>query len=119
VFDDAASLALIDLEEGHEVGREIVVFPDPVPVRKAFHVAELGADVLICGGISRPLERMVSSRGVRVIPRICGSVDDVTAAFLHGGALEAHFSMPGARRACRRRFRGHGEAGSGIRRRRR
>ena len=99
VFDDALALVLIDMEGGSEVSRRTVVLEDPVPVRRALKLTDLGVDVLICGAISRSLERMVAARGVKIIQRICGSADEVIGAFLQGDEIENRYSMPGA---CRR-----------------
>ncbi len=99
VFDDATALMLIDMEGGAEVSRRTVDLTDPAPVRRALKLTDLAVDLLICGAISRSLERMVSARGVKVIQRICGSVDEVIGAFLEGDEIETLYRMPGT---CRR-----------------
>ena len=58
-------------------------------------VAEFGADVLICGAISRPLDAMLSSAGVEVIPQTCGPVEDVLKAFISGRLTEQPFELDG------------------------
>lgn len=105
VFDVARRLVLVDIENEREVKRTEKVLEEPELATRARRVAELGADVLICGAISRPLEAMLLSAGVEVIPQTCGPVEDVIRAFASGQLTEQAFVIPGC---CghRRRFRG-------------
>ena len=100
----------MDIENTREVHRTEEVLEEAELVARARRVAELGADVLICGAISRPLEAMLLSTGVEVIPQTCGPVEDVLRAFVSGQLSEQAFVIPGC---CghRRRFcggRSHG-----------
>jgi len=105
VFDVARRLPLVDIEDKREVRRTEELLEESELVSRARRVAELGADVLICGAISRPLEAMLLSAGVEVIPQTCGPVEDVIRAFVSGQLTEQAFVIPGC---CghRRRFRG-------------
>ena len=116
VFDAARRLVLVDVEDGREVRRTEQGLEEPEPARRARRVAELGVDVLICGAISRPLEAMLLSAGVEVVPQTCGQAEDVLRTFLSGELTEEAFLMPGC---CGRRRRFHGgrsEVGPGLRR---
>lgn len=105
VFDVAKRLLLVDIENEREVRRTEEVLEEPELAARARRVAELGADVLVCGAISRPLEAMLLSTGVEVIPQTCGPVEDVLGAFILGQLTEQAFVIPGC---CghRRPFRG-------------
>jgi predicted Fe-Mo cluster-binding NifX family protein len=80
------------------------------PIDKAKRIIALGAEVLICGAISWPLELMLESAGVMVMSNLCGMVDDVISAFIAGRLPDQAFLMPGCtghgrrhrHRACRR-----------------
>ena len=98
VFDAARRLVLVDIEQGREVYRTEQALEEPELGRRARRVAELGVDVLICGAISRPLEAMLWSVGVEVIPQICGPVEEVLRAFMLGELSEETFVMPGGTR---------------------
>jgi predicted Fe-Mo cluster-binding NifX family protein len=111
VFDVAGNLLLVDAQDGREARREEAPVGPSGLAARAKRVAELGTDVLICGAISRPLEAMLASEGVRVIPQTCGPVEEVLRAFLSGQLTEQAFLMPGC---CGRRHRFRG----GRRRRR-
>ncbi|NQT38682.1 MAG: NifB/NifX family molybdenum-iron cluster-binding protein [Planctomycetes bacterium] len=108
VFDVARRLLLVDIENEHEVRRTEEVLEEPELAARARRVAELGADTLVCGAISRPLESMLLSTGVEVIPQTCGPVEDVLRAFISGQLTEQAFVIPGC---CghRRRLRGGGD----------
>ena len=95
VFDAARRLLLVDIENGREVRRTEQTVEEPELGPRARRVAESGADVLICGAISRPLEAMLLSAGVGVIPQTCGPVEDVLKAFISGKLTEQAFVMPG------------------------
>lgn len=110
VFDVAASLLLVEIDGTGEVGRQEVPLTAVDPTKRAQQVAQLPADVLICGAISWPLELALNSAGVQVISQICGQVDEVMRSFLLGDLENDAFRMPGccgrrrrARRGQRRR----------------
>ncbi len=106
VFDAARRLLLVDIEDGCEVGRTVEVLNKSQHlVPRISRVAELHADVLICGAVSRPLEAMLISAGVEFIPQTCGQVEEVLKAFVSGKLTGDAFVMPGC---CgqRRQFRG-------------
>ncbi len=104
VFDVAGHLLLLDVQEGKEIRREEIAVETLELFARVKQLTELGTNLVICGGISWPLERMLVSTGVRVIPQTCGPVEEVLRAFLAGQLTEQAFLMPGC---CgrRRQFR--------------
>ena len=104
VFDAARRLLLVDIENGREVRRIEQTLEEPELGPRARRVAKFGVDVLICGAISRPLEALLVSAGVEVIPQTCGPVEDVLKAFVSGRLTEQAFVMPGC---CGRQQRLH------------
>ena len=103
VFDTAGHLLMVDVQDGREVRREEKRrAKTDLPARTAEFLS-CGADVLICGAISAPLQFKIAASGVRVIAFLCGTVDEVLGAFLNGTLADPVFAMPGCRR---RRWRG-------------
>ena len=100
VFDVAKRLLLVTLEGDGEVSREEAAIEETQPMARAKRITQLGVDVLICGAISMPLEAMLVSGGVRVIPHTCGTVEDIVLAFASGQLTDETFLMPGC---CGRR----------------
>jgi predicted Fe-Mo cluster-binding NifX family protein len=109
VLDSSSDLLLIDVDAGHEVRREERQLPTKNPLARALEIADFGVETVICGAISAPMEARLVSNGVRVIGFICGTVDEVLQAFLHGDLARPAFAMPG----CQGR---RGKGGKGMRR---
>jgi len=105
VFDVAKHLIVAEFVEGREARREEVALEEASLAGRVRRLVDLGADVLICGAISRPLEATLAAAGVRVVPQTCGPVEEVLKAFASGRLTEKTFLMPGC---CgrRRRLRG-------------
>ncbi len=98
VFDASDSIVVIDIERGHERRRDNFRLASHDPVRRAQELAGLGADVVLCGAVSRTLESALIGAGIRVKGFICGDLDTLVEAFLAGKLSDACFQMPGANR---------------------
>jgi predicted Fe-Mo cluster-binding NifX family protein len=108
VFDEACRLLLVEV-----IGGE-ASFTHELPVRRldvVAMVAELGADVVVCGAISRDLEERLLANGIEVVAEVRGAVPEVTRAYLDGSLGQPRFSMPGThgRRRRPRRPRARGD----------
>jgi predicted Fe-Mo cluster-binding NifX family protein len=99
VFDVAARLLVIDVEEGREIARRVIPLGRPNRAARADRVAGLDIDVLVCGTITRSLEQMLTATGVRVMPLVCGPVDRVARLIMTGARLPREHVMPGHRQA--------------------
>ena len=102
MLDVARQFVLVDVDANNEPRQHEVRVEKTDLVARAKRIAELGSDVLVCGAVSWPLESMLISAGVRVIPNTCGRVEDVLAAFVEGKLNERAFLMPGCTAQCRR-----------------
>lgn len=107
VLDVAGALLLVDVDRGQVTSRQGVTLEEENPLGRAKRIRELDINVLICGAISWPLERALTSAGIDVIAQICGEVDQVVMAFLTGQLDQEAYLMPGCcglkrrmRRAC-------------------
>jgi predicted Fe-Mo cluster-binding NifX family protein len=95
VFDVSDNLYLIQCAEGRELRREKTILNQQDLFRRAREVVRLEIQVLICGAISYPLERVLAAAGVRVIGFTCGDLEEVIGAFLNGSLTRPCFRMPG------------------------
>jgi predicted Fe-Mo cluster-binding NifX family protein len=95
VLDSARCFLLVTPRSDGALIRRKMHIADADPVTKAKHIVELGGRILICGAVSWPLEAMLHSAGIRVIPNTCGPLEDVMAAFFTGDLNERAFLMPG------------------------
>ena len=103
VFDVAERVLVIDINDGDEIARHEEIISTVTYQQRSKRLHELGVDSLICGAISKPLEVLLLSSGIQVIPLTCGPVDAVIRTFISRGLSERDFLMPGC---CRRRQRG-------------
>ena len=107
VLDVARIFLLVDNDgDGRETQREFLIENTQVTTR-AKKIVEIGTQVLICGAISWPLEALLVSAGVHVIPNTCGMVDEVIETFLSGQFTKQAFLMPGCCGKRRRRQNRH------------
>ena len=95
VFDTAGHLLLVDVDGTRELQRCESVLADTRLPRRVSRLVELGVDVLICGGVSRPLLSMVTGAGIRAVPWVAGNVQEVLDAYLGGQLPGPRFQMPG------------------------
>ena len=95
VFDVARNVLVVDIADGVEQARRETHFDIEGPQARANRLAEIGADALICGAISWPLEMAVSAAGIEVFPQNCGDIEQVLAAFTDGRLHQGAFLMPG------------------------
>ncbi len=102
VFDVAGHLLLVDVEDNRETHREEKRLVKTEFSARAAEVLGYDADILICGAISAPLQLRIAASGIQVIAFICGTVDEVLAAYLRGQLASPAFVMPGCRRWRRR-----------------
>lgn len=104
VFDEASRILLVDISENRERHRQ----EEPLLARNPFHRAQLlptlGVDLLICGTVSQTQRAALDSAGIRIIPHICGPMEEVIVAFLDGKIENGALRMPGCGK--RKRLRG-------------
>jgi predicted Fe-Mo cluster-binding NifX family protein len=110
VFDEASRILLVDISNKQEQRRREESLVVQNPFERARMLPSLGVDLLICGMISQTQQTALASTGVRIIPHICGSMEDVIAAFLDGRIENGALRMPGCGRQKRLRNRRHNAA---------
>jgi predicted Fe-Mo cluster-binding NifX family protein len=99
VFDAAARLLLVCVEDGLEVSRCELMVREERWDSIAIHLTKLGVTTLICGAISQPLACMLDHLGIEVIADVCGEVDQIVHAFIEGNLGHPRFLLPGCRKA--------------------
>ena len=112
VFDTAARLLVVDLDDGGERARDEIALTAEFPPHRVRRLVELGVDTLICGAVSNPLGTLVVSAGITLIPFVSGQVDEVLGAFMAGRLDDTGYLMPGCG-GGRRRWAGRCGRGAG------
>ena len=95
VFDFAHRVIVVQDDEAHEQARYRYELPEESMSSRAERLRELGVNVLICGAISNPLEKMVTGLGIILVPWRCGLIEEVLIAYFSGTLQNPRFSMPG------------------------
>lgn len=95
VFDAADELLIIDNTMGVEPEPSRALWREDTLIARTTRIRELGVQVLICGALSGAVERMLEAAGIRVIPFIRGTVDEVFDAFCRGNLKGKRFFLPG------------------------
>jgi predicted Fe-Mo cluster-binding NifX family protein len=118
VFDSATRLVVVEIVRGRAQDRSEWPLIACDPTRRAAELLQSGANVLICGAISWPMEIAVRSAGIQIVAQICGQVEEVLNAFLEDRLSDSAFLMPGCC-GLRRRYRSdydrhHRDKGSSI-----
>lgn len=98
VFDVARQVLLVETGLGRIVCQSQETLPGDDPGAKASRLSDLGVTTLVCGAVSRFLQRLVASHGITVVPFVAGDLREVVDAWIKGG-LGDDFAMPGC---CRR-----------------
>ena len=98
VLDFSDCLLVVDYESGVIRNRSMVSFAGATMVEKVARLRELGIQVLLCGAISRSMERMIVASGIKTIPFLRGRVNDVINAYFAGRMFGQDFMLPGCPR---------------------
>ncbi len=95
VLDSCERLLVIDIEKESEIERK-EFFLDDLPLSERLKALErLQVAVVICGGISETLYKLLQTHNIESIHGIAGDVDEVIRAFCGNRLKEDQFCMPG------------------------
>ena len=104
-FGHTEQFKLYNVEDGKIVSSEVVGTNGTGHGALAGLLRELGADVLICGGIGGGARQALAEAGVLLYGGVSGSADEAAAAFLSGSlkfepAAECHHHEHGEGHSC-------------------
>lgn len=94
VFDEARKVRVVDVDISRGCTTSDTIRTLKIG-RSAVSLSRLGVNLLICSAISTPLEAVLKSSGVDVVPDVCGRVDDILKAIISGDTSLADFRAPG------------------------
>ena len=95
LFDCARMLLIVDIVDRTETSRHFEPFHYESPFSRAAKLSDLGIEILICGAASNMFANMIEIQGIRVIPFVAGSVDEVLDGYLTNGLCDSKLRMPG------------------------
>jgi len=97
LFDCAGMLLIVDIVDRKKTGRYFEPFHCESPFSRASKLSALEIEVLICGAVSNLFANIIETHGIRIIPFVAGTVDEVLDAYLTGGLCDSKFRMPGCK----------------------
>lgn len=95
VLDFAVRFLVVEFNGSQETGRREVLIGESHWVALARGICELGAQTLVCGAISQPLEMKLEKSGVQIISHVCGEVNGVLKAWIGGALDRPEYALPG------------------------
>jgi predicted Fe-Mo cluster-binding NifX family protein len=95
VCDFSSHLLLFDVMGDEVKNRFFIPFETGIMTTRVNQLEVLGVEVLLCGAISRPMERMIRASGVELIPNLRGSIEEIIKAYQDGCLSDARFTLPG------------------------
>ncbi len=105
LFDSAGSIRIIDLVDGKIDSQVEKSMKELSFFQRLNCLLSLRTEVIICGAISRPLNDLLVSSGIKVIPWIKGEIPEILSAFHEGRLENSNFIMPGQCMKKRCQFR--------------
>lgn len=108
-FDCAYRFMIVTAENNAVTNLETISFHSINPMQRINELVSADIDTLICGAINEFTFRMITEKGIDIIPWIIGPVDEVLDLFMKGELRAGESFFPDGRRMCRRiRFGGGG-----------
>ena len=99
LFDASSRILIADIDNDGILNSIEVEISSGSEQARISALVDNKVDVLICGGISRVMEEMVLSRGIKLVSGIKGSVNRIMNIIIEGGRFDTpSFTMPGCRR---------------------
>jgi len=95
VCDFSCRMLVFDVMGNEVKNRSFIPFETGMMPERVNQLEVLGIEVLLCGAISRALERMIRASGVKVIPCLRGPIEEVIGAYLEGSLSDPRFRLPG------------------------
>ena len=95
VFDDADDLLIIETTGKGLHTEARLRCAGGTTIERANQLITLSVDLLICGAISCPLQRMIEVSGISIIPFVRGNAEEIFDAFCRKSLGDPRFSLPG------------------------
>jgi len=95
VADSARQILVVDAGNNMILDRRTESFESESVFHRAKMIADLGAEIFICGAISDFFSSLLEGNGIRLISFICGEVEEVLCAYFGNSLHCPEFMMKG------------------------
>lgn len=112
-MDVASKYAIYETIDGVVNQRSDIAIAATGELQRVEKLKELGVTTIICGAVSGCVARMIAEKGIRLLPMIYGSIDEIVELYLSDTLLPYDQAQSGhACRSRQRRGRCSGRGGS-------
>jgi len=95
VFDTCTRVILVDIENNREIDRKELYLDSLSLTERMTLLLKSGVSVVICGGISDVMEKMIVGKNIDVIGNITGEIETVLKGYLARELGRPQFQLPG------------------------
>ena len=88
-FDFASKVLVATVDGRQVVERETYSLINLNPIRRSSLLADLGVNIILCGGISSFSQRLINANAIKIIPMVQGDVEEVLDLFIKGNLHSA------------------------------
>ena len=97
VFDSCTRILVIDVQGKREIDREAIYLDSLTIAERVPILRRLKPSVVICGGISEEMDRILDLLDIHLVQGVAGNVDEVVEAYLLNRIDDPLYCMPGFR----------------------
>jgi predicted Fe-Mo cluster-binding NifX family protein len=108
VFDSAQMLLISEIENSKVIKRKYTTFNPESSQQLADLLNQQNVSVLICGAISEAPANIIETCGIKLIPFISGSAEDVLQLYAQSNSIIPSYLMPGCNHKCKRQLKNKG-----------
>lgn len=108
VFDSAQMLLISEIENSKVIKRKYTTFNPELSEHLAGLLNQQNVSVLICGAISEAPANIIETCGIKLIPFISGSAEDVLQLYAQSNSIIPSYLMPGCNHKCKRQLKNKG-----------
>lgn len=95
LFDSSTHLMVAETTAKSIINQDVINVESLSLFQRTDLLQKLNVDLFICGGITSPILDNIKNKNIKVIPFVCGNVNELLKATLKKRDLRTLFSMPG------------------------
>ena len=100
-FDYAPALLLVLADRGEIMHSHELALEQNNAAERVAYLKTFGVDTLICGGISREMQGLITAQHITIIPWVTGEAQEALQLFLKGRLDPGTILSPGRKRRWR------------------
>ncbi|MCD6163266.1 MAG: hypothetical protein J7K40_12775 [candidate division Zixibacteria bacterium] len=105
VLDTAENFLITDIRDSQIAKQSSINLSGRSLVEKIDYLKDQNTTIILCGALSEYCNNMISTKGIKVFPWLCGNINNIIEAFINDGLNEPNLMMPGCRGRFQRRRR--------------